>query len=262
MTGLFLDGVGGVFITGASDPEGNHSNFNDQFFTVKRDAATGAQLWTHVYGETCVGCYDVPSDVRVDPEGNVFVIGRTSSAPFSNDVHPACARYRDRGGKGSRACSSTRESRFRRRVPLRFDAAFNLYDGGKIYNANTGAVDLKVTKWASLIGGGGGGIPVRGFGFLPGALQSATRSGPRLQVRVTLTDTSHAGESVTISVDGAPIVLTISGANAQLSTQETTTAGEHTVELTDPAGCFPPDRGRRANSAPAVYRLTGRRSMT
>ena len=39
---------------------------------------------------------------------------------------------------------------------LRFDAAFNLYNGGGIYNADTGAIDMSVTKWASLIGGGGG----------------------------------------------------------------------------------------------------------
>ena len=39
---------------------------------------------------------------------------------------------------------------------LLFDAAFNLYNGGGIYNADTGARDMSMTKWASLIGGGGG----------------------------------------------------------------------------------------------------------
>ena len=32
-------------LTGASDPDGDFSNFNDDFFTVKRDAATGVLLW-------------------------------------------------------------------------------------------------------------------------------------------------------------------------------------------------------------------------
>ena len=237
VTGLFLDGLGGVFITGASDPEGNQSNFNDQFFTVKRDAATGAQLWTHVYGQTCVGCYDVPSDVRVDPEGNVFVIGRTSSAPFSSDVlllvlDTATGVEKDRGVLFNEGVEIPTPG------PLHFDAAFNLYDGGKIYNANTGAVDLKVTKWASLIGGGGGGIPCEDIASFQ-ARCKPTRSGPRLLVRVTLADTSHSGEQVTISVDGAPNVVTISGKSAQLSINNAA-AGEHTVELTDPAGCFPP----------------------
>ena len=84
--GLFVDDSGGVFVTGTSDPDGDHSNFNDQFFTVKRNAATGALLWTNVYGQTCIQCFDQPSDVRVDPEGHVFVVGRTSSPPYVNEV--------------------------------------------------------------------------------------------------------------------------------------------------------------------------------
>src|SRR4051794_33256147 len=72
---LFVDGVGGVFITGTSDPDANLGNNNDDCFTVKHDAATGTLLWTHFYGQPCVSCYDAPTDVRVDPAGNVFVIG-------------------------------------------------------------------------------------------------------------------------------------------------------------------------------------------
>ncbi len=235
-SGLFLDGVGGVFITGASDPDGDHSNFNDDFFTVKRDAATGAQLWTHTYGDGCVGCFDVPSDVRVDPEGNVFVIGGTSSAPFSNDVillvlDTATGVEKNRGvlfNTGSEIPSPG---------VLRFDAAFNLYDGGGIYNANTGAIDMTVTKWASLIAGGGG-IPCEDMASFQ-ARCKATAGGHRLQAQVTLSDSSHAGESVTVTVDGEPFVLTISGTKVRLSIPETTT-GSHTFELTDPAGCFPP----------------------
>lgn len=234
--GLFLDGVGGVFITGSSDPEGNLSNFNDDFFTVKRDAATGAQLWTHTYGAPCVGCYDVPSDVRVDPEGNVFVIGRTSSAPFSNDVilfvlDTATGAEKDRGVVFNSGVEIPTPG------ALRFDAAFNLYDGGQIYNANTGAVDMTVTKWTSLIAGGGG-IPCEDVASFQARCKT-TRNGNRLLARVTLTDTSRSGEQLTISVDGAPNVVTISGNRAQLSINNAA-AGEHTLELTDPAGCFPP----------------------
>lgn len=234
-SGLFLDGLGGVFITGASDPEGNQSNFNDQFFTVKRDAATGAQLWTHVYGDTCVGCYDVPSDVRVDPEGNVFVIGRTSSAPFSNDVimlvlDTATGVEKDRGVLFNEGVEIPTSG------ALRFDAAFNIYDGGQIYNANTGAVDMKVTKWASLLGGGGG-IPCGDLvSFVARCLPSG--AGHRLQAQLTLSDSSHSGESVTITLDGTPFVTQISGKRARLSVRETT-PGPHTFELTDPAGCLP-----------------------
>jgi hypothetical protein len=238
VTGLFLDGVGGVFITGASDPEGNLSNFNDDFFTVKRDAATGAQLWTHTYGDPCVGCYDVPSDVRVDPEGNVFVIGRTSSAPFSNDVlllvlDTATGVEKNRGVMFNMGVE----------VPtpgaLRFDADFNLYDGGRIYNANTGAIDMSVTKWASLIAGGGGGIPCEDLASFQVRCKTTGGGGHKLQAKLSLTNTSHSGEQVTISVDGVPNVVTISGNKAQLAINNSA-AGEHTLELTDPAGCFPP----------------------
>ncbi len=235
--GLFLDGQGGVLITGSSDPDGDQSNLNDQFFTVKRDATTGAQLWTHVYGATCVGCYDVPSDVRVDSAGNAFVIGRTSSAPYSNDVilfvlDNATGVEKDRGlffNTGTEI-PTPRE--------LRFDAAFNIYNSGQIYDANTGAIDMSVTKWASRIGGGGGGIPCADLVSFR-ARCKATSRGHTLQAQLTLTNANHAGESVTVTVDGAPFVLTINGSKAQLSTPETTT-GPHTIELVDPAGCFPP----------------------
>ena len=235
-SGLFLDGVGGVFVTGASDPEGDHSNFNDDFFTVKRDATTGALLWTHTYGDPCVGCYDVPSDVRVDSDGNVFVIGQTSSAPYSNDVlvlvlDTATGVEKNRGVFFNQGVEIPTPS------GLRFDAAFNLFNSGAIYNANTGAIDMSVTKWASLVGGGGG-IPCEDLRSFQARCKVTSR-GHNLQAQLTLTDTSHAGESVTVTVDGAPFVLTINGSKAQLSTPETT-AGPHTIELVDPAGCFPP----------------------
>ena len=64
-------------------------------------------------------------------------------------------------------------------------------------------------------------------------------TGQKLQARLTLTDTSHSGEQVTITVDGNPTPVTINGNKAQLSINNPA-PGEHTIELTDPAGCFPP----------------------
>jgi hypothetical protein len=60
-----------------------------------------------------------------------------------------------------------------------------------------------------------------------------------LQAKVTLTNTSHSGQQVTITVDGNPNVVTISGNKAQLQIANEP-LGQHTVELTDPAGCFAP----------------------
>ena len=64
-------------------------------------------------------------------------------------------------------------------------------------------------------------------------------SGDKLQAKLTLTDTSHSGEQVTIEVDGNPHSVTINGNKATLSINNQP-LGQHTVELTDPAGCFPP----------------------
>jgi len=235
---LYLDGLGGVFITGTSDPDGDVSNSNDDFFTVKRNAATGALLWTNAYGDPCVhpGCYDVPSDVRVDSEGHVFVVGVTSSPPYLNEVillvlDTATGLETNRGiifNVGSEIPSTG---------ALRFDAAFNIYNGGGIYNADTGAKDMSVTKWASLIGGGGG-IPCGDLVSFQVRCQSGG-GGQKLQAKLTLTNTSHSGEQVTITVDGNPTPVTINGNKAQLSINNPA-PGQHTVELTDPAGCFPP----------------------
>lgn len=233
-SGLFLDGKGGVLITGASDPEGNHSNFNDDFFTVKRDAATGAQLWTHVYGDPCVGCYDVPTDVRVDSEDHAFVVGFTSSPPYSNDVI-LFVLDNNTGEEIDRGLVFSSGSEVFNSGALRFDAAFNIYDGGRVYNANTGAVDMSVTKWTSLVANGG--IPCSDIASFEARCQS-TASGNRLQARLILTNTSHAGENVTVTIDGSPFVLDIAGRRAQMSIPGT--PGSHTIELTNPAGCVAP----------------------
>jgi hypothetical protein len=237
-SGLVLDGVGGVYITGSSDPDGDQSNFNDDFFTVKRDATTGAQLWTHAYGDDCVhpGCFDVPSDVRVDSDGNVFVAGITSSPPFSNDII-LFVLDSNSGLEINRGLVFNTGAEIPHTGALRFDAAFNLFDGSYIYNANTGAVDMTVTKWASLVGGGGG-IPCDDLvSFQTRCLQQGGRN--KLQARLTLTDTSHSGEQVTITVDDQPFDVLINGNRAQLQLNNAA-AGTHTIELTDPAGCFPP----------------------
>jgi len=233
--GLFLDGVGGVYITGNSDPDGNLSNFNDNFFTVKRDATTGAQLWTHTYGENCVGCWDVPSDVRVDSGGNVFVAGITSSPPFSNDIilfvlDSATGLEKNRGLVFNTGPEILHTG------ALRFDAAFNLFDGGYIYNANTGAVDMTVTKWASLVEGGS--IPCDDLVSFQTRCIRNDAGKHRVQARLTLSDTSHSGGQVTIAIDDKPFTVPINGNRADLSLNAQ--LGSHSFALIDPPGCFPP----------------------
>ena len=64
-------------------------------------------------------------------------------------------------------------------------------------------------------------------------------SGDKLLAKLNLSDTSHSGEQVTITVDGNPNSVTINGNTATLNLPDEP-LGQHTVELTDPAGCFAP----------------------
>jgi len=85
---------------------------------------------------------------------------------------------------------------------------------------------------------GGGGIPCGDLRSFQARCKSSG-GGHTLQARVTLTDTSHSGEQVIITVDGAPTPVTVNSDRAQISINNAA-LGEHTIELTDPAGCFPP----------------------
>lgn len=146
--GLALDGAGGVYVTGSSDPDGDHSNFNDNFLTVKRDAATGAFLWQHVYGLNCVGCYDVAVDVVVDSANTVYVAGATSSPPYSADMitfmlDKATGVEVDRGvisgAPGWTASAGI----------LKLDALQNLYDAGSSSNPSTGQKEMSLVKYTT-----------------------------------------------------------------------------------------------------------------
>jgi hypothetical protein len=230
---LELDGEGGVYVTGEVDPDGDQSNFNDNIYTVKRDAGTGAFLWSHLYGVNCIGCFDVPSDVRVDPEGHVFVAGRTSSPPYSSDVillvlDAGSGLETDRGIVSGGANESAGTG------VLRFDAAHNLFDGGNRSNVNTGQVEMTVTKWSSLLGGA---IPCGEVEKLQTRCVAAGAAA-KLQLRVTLADNGHHGEQLGVTVDGEEQMLTVFNRWASTSIPGVA-PGPHTVELTDPAGCFP-----------------------
>jgi hypothetical protein len=74
---------------------------------------------------------------------------------------------------------------------------------------------MSVTKWASLVAGGGG-IPCEDLVSFEARCKSTGGVGHKLQARLTLTDTSHSGEQVTITVDGNPTPVTINGNQAQL----------------------------------------------
>jgi hypothetical protein len=70
--------------------------------------------------------------------------------------------------------------------------------------------------------------------------QTRCRVGGTIQARLTLANTNYTGEVVEFSIDGAPYQVTVgSNGRAQLSVG-VFDVGEHTVELTIPAGCVDP----------------------
>jgi hypothetical protein len=227
---LTLDGIGGVYVTGTVDPDGDQSNQNDNIYSVKRNAADGSLLWTHSYGANCLYCFDAAADVSVDASGHVFVAGTTSSPPYAGDgillvLGGKTGLETERGiiPGGPAEAVYSRE--------LRLDSASNLLLGGIFYHANTGQVDMSVAKYAAL---GGVGIPCADTS----KFVARCGAGNKLQARLSMTDGSHDGEPVTFEVDGAPYVVSIDGSAASLVIGGAA-PGPHTVELTDPAGCFP-----------------------
>ena len=229
-----LDGQGGVYITGTVDPDGDESNLNDNIYTVKRDAATGALLWTHLYGANCIGCYDFGADVLVDPAGHAFVAGSTNSPPYNADaillvLDAATGVETDRGIISGGSLESAFSSHLQR------DGASNILWGGEISNVNTGSVDMSVARFAAL---GEAGIPCADTVSFS-AICMSRPSGNGLSVRLLMTDASHDGQPVTVTVDGVEHLSNIKGDRARVVLHGVA-PGSHTVELTKPAGCFAP----------------------
>jgi outer membrane protein assembly factor BamB len=111
-------------------------------------------------------------------------------------------------------------------------------DGETVYVPITEIGGVNKLLAVSVRGNSGGGIPCGDLLSFQARCKS-NGSAHKLQARLTLTNVSHSGEKVTITVDGNPTSVTINGNQAQLSINNPP-LGEHTIELTDPAGCFPP----------------------
>ncbi|MFI4915800.1 MAG: PQQ-binding-like beta-propeller repeat protein, partial [Phycisphaerales bacterium JB060] len=143
---IALDNRGGVYIAGDADIDGNESNFNDLIYAVKRDAATGALLWEFVFGDTCHGCYDVPSSIRVSPAGEVLLLGRVGSPPYGG----ATILFRldtATGAEIERATSA--------QVPagaMHFDDRGDIYVTTRTRSADTGQTTMTAWKLAAIGG--------------------------------------------------------------------------------------------------------------
>jgi hypothetical protein len=89
-------------------------------------------------------------------------------------------------------------------------------------------------------GGGGGGIPCGDIS----SFQARCITGGTIRARITMTDATHAGEMVEFTIDGTAYPATIVTGGTGVTRAQIAIggfpAGAHTVELTDPAGCFSP----------------------
>jgi PQQ-like domain len=150
--GIDLDPVGGVYVSAKYDPDGDKSNGNDNIFVFKRDADTGEHQWTFQYGANCLFCGEASSDIRIDAQRNVLVLGRTSSPPYSGDqilfvLDP------DTGVEVARGVETGGANETANGFFIQFDTAQNIYIGGNFSNVNTALNDLFVMKYAALDAG-------------------------------------------------------------------------------------------------------------
>lgn len=138
-----VDNAGGVFITGSVDPDGDHSNFNDNIMTVRRQAADGSLVWTRKYGANCIGCYDISADVKI-ARGRVLVAGASNSRPYSSDG----IVFALDGQTGVETARYVVPSAFAESTRPKFlrTAGSTLRFGGDFYHGNTGQVDMSIAR--------------------------------------------------------------------------------------------------------------------
>ena len=98
------------------------------------------------------------------------------------------------------------------------------WDDGRVTISGQSQQDVFFDKEAT---GAAGGIPCGDLVSFQVRCKHGT-SGDKLQAKLTLTNTSHSGEQVTITVDGTPHSVTINGNKATLQINNEP-LGQHTV---------------------------------
>ena len=86
---IALDSNGDVFVTGPS----NATSGTEDYATIKYSGADGTQLWLSRY--TGAGANDVPVDLVIDPQDNVYVTGSS----FQGGWWYATIKYRNADGE-------------------------------------------------------------------------------------------------------------------------------------------------------------------
>jgi hypothetical protein len=144
---------GFLYQAGTSDPDGDESNNNDNIVVIKRDPASGAEIWETVYGDSTPFHLDTASNIVVDSALNVIVLGRTDS--FGIEGTFALMIFESQTGQlAEHAVFDGAENEWASGYLLGLDPAEHVVASGVFYNFNTEARDILATRFDSLVGGG------------------------------------------------------------------------------------------------------------
>jgi hypothetical protein len=70
---------GSIYATGATDPDSDDGNNNENLITIAYDGMTGSVRWVSEFGDLGAGDSEYGSDLRVGPDGRLYVFGSTGS---------------------------------------------------------------------------------------------------------------------------------------------------------------------------------------
>lgn len=79
---IAVDALDNVYVTGQSDVD-NSTTINYDFATVKY-SSLGTQQWSRITGSVFMQ-YDIPTAIKVDGSGNIFITGKSDQDPGIND---------------------------------------------------------------------------------------------------------------------------------------------------------------------------------
>ena len=76
----------GVYVSGATDPDGDESNNNDNAYVARYDRETGDVVWSTTYGTGAINHYEVAHALVQHPDGTIIASGRQSTPAVDDDV--------------------------------------------------------------------------------------------------------------------------------------------------------------------------------
>ena len=134
---------------------------------------------------------------------------------------------------------------------IHFDQAGNLYGSMRGVGGIYDFISIDKATGAGTVIGSTGFAAVVGLAtrlLPPSAIpcgdivrfQSRCRRGGTMQARIILSNTNYTGELVEFTIDGTPYQVSVDPNGRALLSIGVFSVGSHTVELTDPPGCFAP----------------------